>query len=115
MQVTQTLQVLADVLTAYEGSMQRSAPQQQQQQQNAAAANNSAAAAGSGDAAAAGGVLGEDGISGVLSAVLEPLLEMIRRSAEALSPDSPARLDDGGRLDPTAHRVSGRAVGYHGM
>jgi hypothetical protein len=96
-QVTQTLQVLADVLTAYEGSMQRSAPQQQQQQ-----TSNATSAA----ADAAGGVLGEDGISGVLSAVLEPLLEMIRRSAEALSPDSPARLDDGGRLDPTAHRVS---------
>jgi hypothetical protein len=92
-QVVRTLQVLAEIVTAYEGSMQRSTAQQQP---------NEAAAAGE----AAGGVLGDDGLSGVLAAVLEPLMEVIRRSAEALSPDSPARLDDGGRLDPTAYRVS---------
>lgn len=98
--------------------MQRSAPTQQQQQQQLEGAlpvshhatsdggtTPAAAAAAVGDAA--GGVLGDDGLSGVLAAVLEPLLEMIRRSAEALSPDSPARLDDGGRLNPTAYRVGG--------
>lgn len=103
LQVIQTLQVLAEIMTAYEGSMQRStATQQQQQQQSAAGEEAAAAAAGE----VAGGVLGDDGLSGVLAAVLEPLVEMIRRSAEVLSPDSPARLDDGGRLDPTAYRVS---------
>jgi hypothetical protein len=103
LQVIQTLQVLAEIMTAYEGSMQRSsATTQQQQQQQQQGSGPDAAAAGE----AAGGVLGDDGLSGVLSAVLEPLVEMIRRSAEVLSPDSPARLDDGGRLDPTAYRVS---------
>lgn len=101
LQVIQTLQVLAEIMTAYEGSMQRSTATQQQQQ---SAAGEEAAAAAAGEVA--GGVLGDDGLSGVLAAVLEPLVEMIRRSAEVLSPDSPARLDDGGRLDPTAYRVS---------
>jgi hypothetical protein len=39
-------------------------------------------------------------------AVLDPLLGMVWWSAEVLSPDRlSARLDDGGRLDPTAHKV----------
>jgi len=100
--------------------MQRSTTTQQQQQQQDRAlpvshhatsdggtAPAAAAAAAVGGEDASGGVLGDDGLSGVLAAVLEPLLEMIRRSAEALSPDSPARLDDGGRLNPTAYRVGG--------
>ena len=107
------LQVLAEIMTAHEGSMQRSTPQQQQQDGSDGSAA-AAAAAAAGDAAA-GGVLGEDGLSGVLAAVLGPLVETIRRSAEALSADSPARLDDGGRLDPTAYRVSGDSITPQGV
>uniref|UniRef100_A0A383VY11 Conserved oligomeric Golgi complex subunit 6 n=1 Tax=Tetradesmus obliquus TaxID=3088 RepID=A0A383VY11_TETOB len=92
-QVSQAMQLLSEIITAHEGSLQAaglSSSTQQQQQQPAADGSTPAA---------------EQGLEAVLAAVLDPLLEMVRRSAEALSPDSPARLDDGGRLDPTAHKV----------
>jgi hypothetical protein len=99
------MQLLSEIITAHEGSLQAAALSsrpRQQQQQTADASDGSTAA----EAAAAEGVAAEDsGLEAVLAAVLDPLLEMVRRSAEVLSPDSPARLDDGGRLDPTAHKV----------
>jgi hypothetical protein len=77
--VAATLAVLADIITAHEGAI----------------------------GAAPGGGEGEDGDGGgfgaVLDAVLDPLLEMCRRSSDALRPDSGARLDDGpGHADPSA-------------
>jgi hypothetical protein len=92
------MQLLAEIITAHEGSLQAAASTRPQQQQPAADGSTAAAAAEPGS-------LVEDGMEAVLAAVLDPLLEMVRRSAEVLSPDSPARLDDGGRLDPTAHKV----------
>lgn len=91
--------------------MQRGSSSTQQQQQQPDGSSSTSDAAADDVSNGGAGVLQQDqqdqGLSGVLSAVLEPLTEMIRRSAEALSPDSPARLDDGGRLDPTAYRVGG--------
>ncbi len=46
-----------------------------------------------------------DDLGPVLSAVLEPLTEMCERSAEALTPDAPSRVDEVARLDPSAHHV----------
>ena len=40
----------------------------------------------------------------VLAAVLDPLVEACERSAEALLPDAPSRVDEFANLDPTAHR-----------
>ena len=40
----------------------------------------------------------------VLAAVLDPLLEACERSAEALTPDAPSRVDEFAKLDPCAHR-----------
>ena len=40
----------------------------------------------------------------VLAAVLDPLVEACSRSAEALTPDAPSRVDEITKLDPTAHR-----------
>jgi hypothetical protein len=91
------MQLLSEIITAHEGSLQAAARSTRPRQQQPAD-GSTAAAAESGGAA-------EDGLEAVLAAVLDPLLEMVRRSAEVLSPDSPARLDDGGRLDPTAHKV----------
>lgn len=82
------MQLLAEIISAYESSLQHAPPPQQQQQDPTAKVQQA-----------------DDGLSPVLSAVLDPLFEMITRSAEALSPDSPARLDDGAKLDPTAHKV----------
>ncbi|GBF95228.1 hypothetical protein Rsub_07943 [Raphidocelis subcapitata] len=81
-QVAVALGVLADVVAAHEGAI----------------------------GAAPGGGEGEDGEDGgfgaVLGAVLDPLLEMCRRSSEALRPDSGARLDDGpGHADPSAQHA----------
>ncbi|KAF8056126.1 COG6 [Scenedesmus sp. PABB004] len=97
-QVTQTLSLLGELVTAFEGSMHASAAQPQ-----APAAPGDGAPAGAGGGAAS--LEGEEGLARVLGAVLEPLLAMVSASAEALSPDSPARLDDGSKLDPTAHKV----------
>jgi hypothetical protein len=99
LQVSQAMQLLAEIITAHEGSLQAAASTRPQQQQQAPA-DGSSSSAGSGGSSAE-----QDGMEAVLAAVLDPLLEMVRRSAEVLSPDSPARLDDGGRLDPTAHKV----------
>jgi len=85
----QTLQLLSEVIAAYEASLQNSSAGSTAAQQPEASAEDAA------------------GLGPVLAAVLEPLLEMVMRSAEALSPDSPARLDDGGKLDPTAYKVLG--------
>jgi hypothetical protein len=92
------MQLLAEIITAHEGSLQAAASTRPQQQQPPPDGSTPAAAAEFGSTA-------DDGMGAVLCAVLDPLLEMVRRSAEVLSPDSPARLDDGGRLDPTAHKV----------
>eukprot|EP00878_Enallax_costatus_P013888 GHUV01014523.1.p1 GENE.GHUV01014523.1~~GHUV01014523.1.p1 ORF type:complete len:522 (+),score=161.40 GHUV01014523.1:61-1626(+) len=89
LQVSQSMQLLNEIISAYESSLQHAAPKQQHQQQDSDVEVQQA----------------DDGLSSVLSAVLDPLLEMIKRSAEALSPNSPARLDDGTKLDPTAHKV----------
>jgi hypothetical protein len=104
------MQLLLEIITAHEGSLQAAAltsrPPQQQQTADASAASSTAA-----EAAAAEGAAAEDSsLEAVLAAVLDPLLEMVRRSAEVLSPDSPARLDDGGRLDPTAHKVRNHLI-----
>lgn len=92
-QVPQTLQLLTDIIAAHESSLHNASPTKKQQQDTDKDKDSSAST----DAG--------DDLSPVLSAVLDPLLDMVMRSAEALSPDSPARLDDGGKLDPTAHKV----------
>lgn len=86
------MQLLAEIIAAYEGSIQHAVPLQQQQQPGP-------------DGSRPDNQADDDGLGPVLSAVLDPLMEMVTRSAEALSPDSPARLDDGTKLDPTAHKV----------
>ncbi len=40
----------------------------------------------------------------VLGAVVDPLVEMCERSAEALTPDAPSRVDEVARIDPSAYR-----------
>ena len=40
----------------------------------------------------------------VLGAVVDPLVEMCERSAEALTPDAPSRVDEVTRIDPSAYR-----------
>ncbi|KAF6250612.1 component of oligomeric golgi complex 6 [Scenedesmus sp. NREL 46B-D3] len=100
-QVSQAMQLLSEIITAHEGSLQAAASTRPQQQPQAADGSDSSTAA----AAAAEAGPAEDGMDAVLAAVLDPLLQMVRTSAEVLSPDSPARLDDGGRLDPTAHKI----------
>lgn len=94
MQVAQTMQLLSEIIAAHESSLQHIPKQQQQLQQD-----DQPGADSSPDDQAT------DELGPILSAVLDPLLEMVTRSAEALSPDSPARLDDGTKLDPTAYKV----------
>eukprot|EP00879_Flechtneria_rotunda_P009830 GHRR01010282.1.p1 GENE.GHRR01010282.1~~GHRR01010282.1.p1 ORF type:complete len:398 (+),score=135.87 GHRR01010282.1:1055-2248(+) len=97
-QVTQTLQLLSDIITAYEGSLQHSSiPTSSTNSEEPTAFSEGSVA----NIASAAVVT----LDAILNAVLVPLLEMVKRSAEALSPDSPARLDDGGKLDPMAYRV----------
>lgn len=110
------MQLLSDIIMAYEGSLQAAAvttkPQQPQLPTSTSAQN------GSSEGGAAAGLDGAAnmslaGLDGVLAAVLDPLLEMVKRSAEALSPDSPARLDDGAKLDPTAYKVGAFQLQVH--
>ncbi|MEW5300794.1 MAG: hypothetical protein WDW36_003699 [Sanguina aurantia] len=46
-----------------------------------------------------------DALNPVLSAVLDPLVSMCERSAEALTPNAPSRVDESPVLDPAAHSV----------
>jgi conserved oligomeric Golgi complex subunit 6 len=56
-------------------------------------------------AGASGGGSVED-LGPVLGALLDPLVEACERSAEALKPDAPTRVDEGlARLDPSARHV----------
>ncbi|KAK9790340.1 hypothetical protein WJX73_004685 [Symbiochloris irregularis] len=50
----------------------------------------------------AGGGTGEEEFAPVLAAVVDPLLTACERSAEALSPDAPTRVDEHASVDPTA-------------
>lgn len=76
-QVAETLHMLVEVLNAYEATMESS-----------------------------GGAATEDEqLASLLSAVLDPLIDMCERSAEALTPDAPSRVDDVYKMDPTAHKV----------
>ncbi|KIZ02121.1 Conserved oligomeric Golgi complex subunit 6 [Monoraphidium neglectum] len=78
-QVAATLATLSEIVAAHEGALGGSA------------------------AGGDGGGGGDEGMSQVLDAVLEPMLEMCRRSSEALRPDSGARLDEApAQLDPSA-------------
>ncbi|KAG2497264.1 hypothetical protein HYH03_004848 [Edaphochlamys debaryana] len=78
-QVSEAVHHLLEILNAYETAME-SRPQQQ--------------------------APGSDDLGPVLGAVLDPLVDMCERSAEALTPDAPSRVDEGPwPLDPTAHRV----------
>mmetsp|Transcript_20960 Transcript_20960/g.45865 ORF Transcript_20960/g.45865 Transcript_20960/m.45865 type:complete len:707 (+) Transcript_20960:171-2291(+) len=81
-QVAETSHQVLEIITAYESALEASpAPQQ----------------GGSGAP--------NDELSPVLGAVLDPLVEMCERSAEALTPDAPSRVDEVARLDPAAHRI----------
>ncbi|GIL61283.1 hypothetical protein Vafri_15679 [Volvox africanus] len=87
-QVTEAVHHLMEILNAYETAME-SRPQQptsasQRQQQPAGTAED---------------------LGPVLSAVLDPLAEMCEKSAEALTPDAPSRVDEVARLDPSAYRI----------
>eukprot|EP00798_Chlamydomonas_sp_ICE-L_P018575 gene18575-25084_t len=48
---------------------------------------------------------GDEFVGSILSAVVDPLAEMCERSAEALTPDAPSRVDEISKIDPCAHRI----------
>ncbi|EFJ50082.1 component of oligomeric golgi complex 6 [Volvox carteri f. nagariensis] len=79
-QVAETVHHLLEILNAYESAME-SRPQPQTQ------------------------TPALHDLGPVLSAVLDPLAEMCDKSAEALTPDAPSRVDEVARLDPAAHRI----------
>lgn len=79
-QVGETLHMLSEILAAHELAL------------------------GVDEAEGEGGAAAE-ALNAVLAAALDPLVEMCERSAEAISTDSPARLDEVSNLDPTAYRV----------
>ncbi|KXZ42799.1 hypothetical protein GPECTOR_117g364 [Gonium pectorale] len=83
--VTETVHHLLEIINAYETAME-SRPTA-----NRSTSNGAAAAA-------------ED-LGPVLAAVLDPLTEMCERSAEALTPDAPSRVDEVAAIDPSAHRI----------
>lgn len=85
-QVAETVHHLLEIINAYETAME-SRP-------TAGPSSNGSSAS-----------LQPDELGPVLSAVLEPLTEMCERSAEALTPDAPSRVDEVARLDPSAHHV----------
>ncbi|GLC43979.1 hypothetical protein PLESTB_000216400 [Pleodorina starrii] len=87
-QVAEAVHHLLEILNAYETAME-SRPQQPQPGTSASATSSAS---------------GED-LGPVLAAVLDPLAEMCERSAEALTPDAPSRVDEVARLDPAAHRI----------
>lgn len=87
-QVSSALSMLTDIMNAHEAAYQQE-PVSSTTDDGTISSSNAA----------------DSGFGPVLAAVLDPLLEMCKRSAEALSPDSPARLDDGARLDPNAYRI----------
>ncbi|KAL4424572.1 hypothetical protein ABPG77_009156 [Micractinium sp. CCAP 211/92] len=78
-QLVEGAQLLADLIASHEQSLE-------QQQQPA------------------GGAGGTEFLA-VLSAVVDPLLEMCVRSSEALNPAAATRVDEGAHLDPTDQRV----------
>uniref|UniRef100_A0A7S0RHC7 Conserved oligomeric Golgi complex subunit 6 n=1 Tax=Chlamydomonas leiostraca TaxID=1034604 RepID=A0A7S0RHC7_9CHLO len=82
-QVAEAIHGLLEVVNAHESAME--------------------SAAGSGPGGNAGGV--ED-LGPVLGALLDPLVDACERSAEALKPDAPTRVDEGqARIDPSARHV----------
>ncbi|PNW74161.1 hypothetical protein CHLRE_13g587750v5 [Chlamydomonas reinhardtii] len=92
-QVVETVHHLLEIINAYETAME-SRPHPGGASASGAAAASASSAAG-----------GPEELGPVLAAVLDPLAEMCERSAEALTPDAPSRVDEVARLDPTAHRV----------
>lgn len=78
-QLLEGAQLAADLIASYEQSFD---PQQAEGQQ-----------------------AGVDDFSAVLSAVVDPLVEMCARSSEALNPTAASRVDEGSHLDPTDQRV----------
>ncbi len=84
-QLAAALHQLQEILSAHEGALQNAMPGDAEDNADGASASAEFAP--------------------VLAAVLDPLMEMCRRSAEVLSPDSPARLDAGSQLDPSSYHV----------
>lgn len=80
-QVAETVHQLLEIINAHESALEAAAQPTAAQAQAA------------------------DELGPVLSAVLDPLVDMCERSSEALTPDAPSRVDDGTKLDPSAHRV----------
>ncbi|GFR52692.1 hypothetical protein Agub_g15319 [Astrephomene gubernaculifera] len=94
-QVSEVVQHLLEILTAYDSAMEsRPAPSPPPPP------STSSSSAPTAPTSAPSEDLGP-----VLTAVLDPLTEACERSAEALTPDAPSRVDEVTRLDPAAHRV----------
>jgi hypothetical protein len=85
LQVPGTLQTLSEIMNAHESALQ-------------APSSSDAASPSQNDAAAAA-------FTPVLEALLGPLLEVCRRSAAVLAVGSSDRLDEGAKLDPSAHPI----------
>ena len=95
--MSETLHQLLEIIAAYESALETSA------------APSLRAARGPSGSGASGSDGGSDGDLGpVLTAVLDPLIEACGRSAEALTPDAPTRVDEYTKLDPTAHKCVSR-------
>ena len=94
--MSETLHQLLEIVTAYESALETTAPP--------APTRGSGGAANPSDGGASTDLSREGDLSPVLSAVLDPLVEACRRSAEALTPDAPTRVDEYANLDPTAHK-----------
>jgi hypothetical protein len=94
---------MLEVVNAYESAMETAAAQQAGQRGGAGAPGTTTSTSNSGASTV------ED-IGPVLSAILEPLVEACERSAEALAPDAPSRVDEAGlggqtRVDPSARHI----------
>lgn len=83
-EVFESVHTLLDIISAFESALQSSH---------------------SGSDAAAAAAASQDELAPVLAAALNPLIETCERSAEALTPDAPSRVDEVAKLDPAAHRI----------
>jgi hypothetical protein len=102
LQVLEAVHGMLEVVNAYESAMETAAAQQGGQR---------GAAGGATTTSSNSGASSVEDIGPVLSAILEPLVEACERSAEALAPDAPSRVDDAGplggqaRVDPSARSI----------
>ena len=97
-QVSESLHQLLEIVSAYESALETTpAPPSRA---GARGPSGSGTPLPSDEA----GALPDGELGPVLAAVLDPLVEACVRSAEALTPDAPTRVDEYAKLDPTAHK-----------